>query len=89
MVSASLPQELLWFRMWTQGGAMCPQSLPQTFRVASGKDGVHGGYLPALGGSRDRSRAYPDSGIEPMSSALQADSLPSEPPGKPAQMWAI
>ena len=36
---------------------MCPQSLPQTFRVASGKDGVHGGYLPALGGSRDRSRA--------------------------------
>ena len=26
----------------------------------------------------------PDSGIEPRSPALQADSLPSEPPGKPA-----
>ena len=25
----------------------------------------------------------PDPGIEPMSPALQADSLPSEPPGKP------
>ena len=25
----------------------------------------------------------PDSGIEPRPSALQADSLPSEPPGKP------
>ena len=25
----------------------------------------------------------PESGIEPASSALQADSLPSEPPGKP------
>ena len=25
----------------------------------------------------------PDPGIEPRSSALQADSLPSEPPGKP------
>ena len=29
-----------------------------------------------------------DSGIEPRSSALQADSLPSEPPGKPtAAVW--
>ena len=27
----------------------------------------------------------PDSGIEPRSSALQADSLPSESPGKPPQ----
>ena len=27
----------------------------------------------------------PDPGIKPMSSALQADSLPSEPPGKPIQ----
>ena len=27
------------------------------------------------------SRRYPDPGIEPMSLALQADSLPSEPPG--------
>ena len=26
---------------------------------------------------------HPDPGIEPMSSALQADSLPSEPPAKP------
>ena len=26
---------------------------------------------------------FPDQGIEPMSPALQADSLPAEPPGKP------
>ena len=30
----------------------------------------------------------PDAGIEPGSAALQADSLPSEPPGKPAN-WAL
>ena len=29
------------------------------------------------------SRDFPDPGIEPRSPALQADSLPSEPPGKP------
>ena len=29
------------------------------------------------------SRGFPDSGIKPGSLALQADSLPSEPPGKP------
>ena len=29
------------------------------------------------------SRDLPDSGIKPESPALQADSLPSEPPGKP------
>ena len=29
------------------------------------------------------SRDHPDPGIEPRSPALQADSLPSEPPGKP------
>ena len=28
----------------------------------------------------------PDPGVEPRSTALQADSLPSEPPGKPAQI---
>jgi len=28
----------------------------------------------------------PDSGIEPESLALQADSLPSEPPGKPLEV---
>ena len=30
------------------------------------------------------SRAYSQPGIEPRSSTLQADSLPSEPPGKPS-----
>ena len=29
------------------------------------------------------SRVHPDPGIKPGSPALQADSLPSEPPGKP------
>ena len=29
------------------------------------------------------SRGSPDPGIEPQSSELQAESLPSEPPGKP------
>ena len=29
----------------------------------------------------------PDPGIEPRSSAMQADSLPSEPPGKPKLGW--
>ena len=29
----------------------------------------------------------PDPGIEPRSPALQADSLPSEPPGKPYERW--
>jgi len=29
----------------------------------------------------------PDPGIEPMSPALQADSLPSEPPGKPQKHY--
>ena len=31
----------------------------------------------------------PDSGIEPWSPALQADSLPSEPPGKPGRSLVI
>ena len=31
------------------------------------------------------SRDLPDPGIEPTSPALQADSLPSEPPGKPTK----
>ena len=30
-----------------------------------------------------------DPGIEPKSPALQADSLPSEPPGKPMCLWVI
>ena len=29
----------------------------------------------------------PDPGVEPMSPALQADSLSSEPPGKPQENW--
>ena len=29
----------------------------------------------------------PDPGIEPRSPALQADALPSEPPGKPSALW--
>ena len=35
------------------------------------------------------SRAYSHPGIKPRSPALQADSLPSEPPGKPSfnQQW--
>ena len=32
------------------------------------------------------SRDLPDPEIEPQSPALQADSLPSEPPGKPSRM---
>ena len=35
-----------------------------------------GGPLPSPG-------ALPDPGIEPRAPALQADALPSEPPGKP------
>ena len=31
----------------------------------------------------------PDPGIKPKSSALQADSLPSEPPGKPLEQLEI
>ena len=31
------------------------------------------------------SKDLPDPGIEPRSPALQADSLPAEPPGKPRQ----
>ena len=31
----------------------------------------------------------PDPGIEPGSPALQADSLPSEPPGKPLQLGVL
>ena len=30
----------------------------------------------------------PDPGIEPRSPALQADTLPSEPPGKPQEYWS-
>ena len=30
----------------------------------------------------------PDTGIEPRSPAVQADSLPSEPPGAPRRQWA-
>ena len=30
---------------------------------------------------------FPDPGIEPRSHALQADALPSEPPGKPRAVW--
>ena len=29
----------------------------------------------------------PDPGIKPGSPALQADALPSEPPGKPLKLW--
>ena len=35
------------------------------------------------------SRGFPDPGIEPMSSALQTDSLPSEPPGKPTSILIL
>ena len=31
----------------------------------------------------------PDPGIEPQSPALQADALPSEPPGKPLQVGMV
>ena len=31
----------------------------------------------------------PDPGTEPWSSALQADALPSEPPGKPLANWSV
>ena len=31
----------------------------------------------------------PDPGIEPRSSALQAEALPSEPPGKPLQVGLV
>ena len=31
----------------------------------------------------------PDPGVEPASPAWQADSLPSEPPGKPKQIYAL
>ena len=34
---------------------------------------------------RPPQRDFPNPGIEPMSLALQADSLPSEPPGKPSE----
>ena len=30
----------------------------------------------------------PKTGIEPRSPALRADSLPSEPPGKPSERWS-
>ena len=33
------------------------------------------------------SGGLPDPGIEPSSPVLQADSLPSEPPGKPGGKW--
>ena len=32
------------------------------------------------------SRSLPNSGIEPRSPALQVDSLPAEPPGKPKKL---
>ena len=44
--------------------------------VQSLHDLQHGLSFPSPG-------ALPDSEIEPESPALQADSLPSEPPGKP------
>ena len=31
----------------------------------------------------------PNPGIEPRTPALQVDSLPSEPPGKPISLWSI
>ena len=33
-------------------------------------------------------RDLPDSGVESRSPAVQADSLPSEPPGKDSEGWA-
>ena len=54
--------------------------------------------FPPLGFSRQEywsrlpfpsSRDIPDPGIEPRSPALQADALPSEPPGKPKDMVHI
>ena len=38
-------------------------------------------YWSAMPSSRD----LPDPGIKPMSPALQVDSLPAEPPGKPLE----
>ena len=39
-------------------------------------------------GNHSLLRDFPDPGIEPGSPALQADSLPSEPPGKPSEeLW--
>ena len=48
---------------------LCPQG-------SSGKNTGVGSHALSL-------EALPDLGIEPKSPALQADSLPSEPPGKP------
>ena len=48
---------------------LCPWNSP-------GKKYWSGLPFPSPGG-------LPDQGIEPVSPALQADSLPSEPPGKP------
>jgi len=35
------------------------------------------------------SRDFPNPGIEPGSPTLQADSLSSEPPGKPCVLWGL
>ena len=57
-------------------GLACQAPLSMEF---SRKEYWSGLPFPSLG-------ALPDPGIKHMSPALQADSLPSEPPGKPKEM---
>ena len=70
---ATLSSILAWTIPWTEEpGAL--QSMGFSRRAYSS-----GLPLPSPGD-------LPNSGIEPRSPALQADSLPSEPPGKPLDM---
>ena len=73
------------FRKWTVLVTQSCQTLWPPWTVARQAP-------PSMGFSRQKywsrlpfpsSRNHPDPGIEPRSPALQADCLPSEPPGKP------
>ena len=83
-ISTSLLNHLLTISEWSEVPQSCPTLCDPMDCSLSGSS-IHGIFQArvlewiAISFSRD----LPDPGIEPGSHALQADALPSEPPGKP------
>ena len=69
----------LW--MWQSVYIICPLSVP--FHLGTGERCTEGAPEKSILLPFPAPGDLPDPGMEPRSPPLQADSLPSEPPGKP------
>ena len=72
--------------MWQSTYVICPLSV--SFHLGTGERWAEGAPEKSLLLPFPAPGHLPDPGMEPRSPALQADSLPSEPPGKPPKkLW--